>query len=102
MHLNSLAVKHKLIGMPVAKLQAEVRRLQHDLQQQRQHRLELSEEILHEARSRLQTLQEYVGSRSLTFYVALAKLDLSMEAYWPGRIGRRKRSNQSFRITCGR
>lgn len=43
-----------------AKLQAEVRRLQKDLEQRRQHRLELSEEILHEARSRLESLQNYV------------------------------------------
>ncbi|KAF7971720.1 hypothetical protein HWV62_20087 [Athelia sp. TMB] len=41
------------------KLQIEVRRLQQDLEQRRQHRLELSEEILQDARSRLQTLQEY-------------------------------------------
>ncbi|KZP21552.1 hypothetical protein FIBSPDRAFT_931580 [Athelia psychrophila] len=41
------------------KLQIEVHRLQQDLEQRRQHRLELSEEILQDARSRLQTLQEY-------------------------------------------
>jgi hypothetical protein len=48
-----------------AKLQSEVRRLEHDLEQRRQHRLELSEEILHDARSRLQTLQNFVGCRTL-------------------------------------
>jgi hypothetical protein len=40
-----------------AKLQTEVQKLEKDLQHQRQHRLELSEEILKDARSRLEMLQ---------------------------------------------
>lgn len=46
--------------MFAAKLQTEVRRLQHDLESRRQHRLELSEEILQDARLRLETFQNYV------------------------------------------
>jgi hypothetical protein len=46
---------------PIAKLQTEVRRLQRDLQNQQRHRLELSEEILQEARTQLQTLQTTVS-----------------------------------------
>ncbi|KZT29451.1 hypothetical protein NEOLEDRAFT_1056746 [Neolentinus lepideus HHB14362 ss-1] len=41
------------------KLQLEVRRLYKELEKQRSHRLELSEEILQDARSRLESLQHY-------------------------------------------
>ncbi|EPQ58932.1 hypothetical protein GLOTRDRAFT_54511, partial [Gloeophyllum trabeum ATCC 11539] len=41
-----------------SKLQLEVRRLYKELEKQRSHRLELSEEILTEARSRLESLQQ--------------------------------------------
>jgi hypothetical protein len=46
-------------GRP-AKLQTEVRRLQRDLQNQQRHRLELSEEVLQDARAQLQTLHATV------------------------------------------
>jgi cysteinyl-tRNA synthetase len=61
------------ISCIAAKLQTEVRRLQKDLEQRRQHRLELSEEILHEARSRLETLQNYVGTHA-TYTVTSAEI----------------------------
>lgn len=60
-----LSPKFFWIPRIAAKLQTEVRRLQKDLEQRRQHRLELSEEILHEARSRLETLQNYVGTHNI-------------------------------------
>lgn len=44
-----------------AKLQAEVRRLQNDLEERRLHRLESSESILQGARSRLEALQQSVS-----------------------------------------
>jgi hypothetical protein len=46
----------------LAKLQTEVRRLQRDIHNQQRHRLELSEEILQEARTHLQTLHSVVSS----------------------------------------
>ncbi|KDQ64123.1 hypothetical protein JAAARDRAFT_201523 [Jaapia argillacea MUCL 33604] len=46
-----------------SKMQLDVRRLQKELEQQRMHRLELSEEILQDARSRLQTLQQSQAGR---------------------------------------
>ena len=45
----------------IAKLQAQVGRLREDLEVQRSYRQELSNEILSEARSRLQHLQHLVG-----------------------------------------
>lgn len=45
----------------IAKLQAQVNRLREDLEMQRSHRQELSEEILSNARERLQQLQHAVS-----------------------------------------
>lgn len=47
--------------MIIAKLQAQVNRLREDLEMQRSHRQELSEEILSNARERLQQLQHAVS-----------------------------------------
>lgn len=49
----------------IAKLQAQVNRLREDLDMQRSHRQELSEEILSDARERLQQLQQVVSVLSL-------------------------------------
>ncbi len=46
--------------VPLAKLQAHVSRLQKDLEAQRTHRHEISEEILHDAKQRLEQLQYHV------------------------------------------
>jgi hypothetical protein len=43
-----------------AKLQAEVRHLQHGLEQRRLHRLESTESILQDARARLETMHQSV------------------------------------------
>jgi vacuolar-type H+-ATPase subunit H len=51
--------------MFTAKLQAEVRRLQEGLEQQRMHRLESSESILQDARSRIEMLQSSVSISEL-------------------------------------
>ena len=51
--------------MFTAKLQAEVRRLQESLEQQRMHRLESSESILQDARSRIEMLQKSVSISEL-------------------------------------
>ncbi|ESK94111.1 hypothetical protein Moror_12778 [Moniliophthora roreri MCA 2997] len=45
-----------------SKLQAEVRRLQDDLQEKRQHRLECSESIIQGARSHIQSLHDALGN----------------------------------------
>jgi hypothetical protein len=68
-YLNILATNFSDLYL-AAKLQSEVRRLEHDLEQRRQHRLELSEEILHDARSRLQTLQNYVSPPRRADFIA--------------------------------
>ncbi len=47
-------------GMP-AKVQREVRQLQQDLEQRRTYRLESSKSLLHEARARIESLQESVS-----------------------------------------
>ncbi|KAF5371188.1 hypothetical protein D9758_004215 [Tetrapyrgos nigripes] len=44
------------------KLQADVRRLQDELEEKRQHRLEMSESILQDARSRIESLNTKIGS----------------------------------------
>ncbi|KAF7352224.1 hypothetical protein MVEN_01185800 [Mycena venus] len=48
----------------MSKLQADVRRLQNALEEKREHRLELSESILVDARARLEALQRSVGGAS--------------------------------------
>lgn len=49
-----------------AKLRAQVNRLREDLEMQRSHRQELSEEILTDARQRLQQLQQLVREMNFT------------------------------------
>lgn len=45
-----------------AKLQAQVARLREDIDMQRSHRQQMSDEVLAEARSRLEQLQQLVSS----------------------------------------
>lgn len=60
-------VKPSIVRLPaegfflVAKLQADVRRLQDDLHERRLHRLESSQSILQDARSRIQVLHDSVS-----------------------------------------
>ncbi|EEB88277.1 hypothetical protein MPER_13971 [Moniliophthora perniciosa FA553] len=49
-----------------SKLQAEVRRLQDDLQEKRQHRLDCSESNIQGARLHIQSLHEILGNTAAT------------------------------------
>jgi hypothetical protein len=51
-----------LIGRIIDKLQAEVRRLQDSLEEKRLHRLESSESIIQDARSRIESVRKSVSS----------------------------------------
>lgn len=58
--ISILSINFRLKREPLAKLQTEVRRLQDSLETKRQSRLELSESILQDARSRLDSFRNSV------------------------------------------
>lgn len=63
-----------LILIVTGKLQAEVRRLQASLEEKRQSRLEFSEAIIQDARSRLETIRSSVGISLTPKYFLLSSL----------------------------
>ncbi|KDQ29558.1 hypothetical protein PLEOSDRAFT_1064358 [Pleurotus ostreatus PC15] len=58
----------------MAKVQREVRQLQQDLEQRRSYRLESSKTLLHEARARIESLQESLGQSAMVEQAELLKV----------------------------
>ncbi|KAL4264045.1 hypothetical protein AB1N83_005191 [Pleurotus pulmonarius] len=58
----------------MAKVQREVRQLQQDLEQRRTYRLESSKSLLHEARARIESLQESLGQSAMVEQAELLKV----------------------------
>lgn len=80
-----------------AKLQAQVTRLREDLDMQRSHRQQMSEEVLADARLRLEQLQQSVSSRALSSAILGANASKATGTCCEDR---RHRSHESVGVAC--